>query len=115
MGEINQNDQKAFFETVPVPGCVLIDFDEAFLRNISQFLHILLVHGTKPYRNMVVSLRPRVYIHPPEYWAIGVVGCHDGIVIPATEPYAASLLIDFARESKGVEVIGANRSVKIDF
>ena len=115
MSEVTQEDQRAFFETAPMPACRLIDFDHALLHNMSKFLHILLVHGTKPYRNMNVSLRPRVYIHPPEYWAIGVVGCTDGVVIPATEPYAVSLLIDFARECKGVEVIGASGSVKLDF
>ena len=63
---------------------------------------------------MTVQLMPLIYIQQPEYWGIEVVGCQPGIGLPQTEPYHFTLDISHVLGKKGVEVIGATKSKKID-
>jgi hypothetical protein len=74
---------------------------------------ILAVKGTKPYLNMTVRLSPLIYIQRPDYWGIEVVGSLPGFGIPANSPYAVSLPLDGILGKKGIEVIGANKKLKI--
>lgn len=74
---------------------------------------ILAVTGTKPYLNMTVRLSPLIYIQRPEYWGIEVIGSLPGFGIPTTAPYAVSLPLDGILGKKGIEVMGANKKLKI--
>lgn len=78
-------------------------------------LPILVVIGDKPYLNMKVDLRPLIYIRQPEYWGIEVVGCLDGVGLPALEHYTVFLPLRGTIGTKGIELIGATRSQKKDF
>jgi hypothetical protein len=96
--------------------CRLIDFDEVDVVTLEIFppQHVLIVSGTKPYLNMEVSLRPRTYIQQPEYWGIEVVGCLPGFGLLALAPYTASIRFAGFMGTRGIEVIGATRSEKIE-
>lgn len=63
---------------------------------------------------MEVSLRPHIYIQQPEYWGIEVVGCLPGFGIPALAPYTVALRLTGFLGKKGIEVIGATSSEKIE-
>lgn len=104
------------FAERPAPESVrLIDSEEAkAVPGIVPGTFILVVNGTKPYLNMTVRLSPRVYLAQPEYWGIEVVGSLSGIGLPATAPYTESLPLDGITGSKGIEVIGAYRTERID-
>ena len=104
------------FEALPKPSsCRLIDFEKAEVRpGIVSGTYILIVKGIKPYLNMQVNLVPLVYVKQPKYWGIEVIGClPGGIGLPATEPYTAVLPLNGTIGTKGIEVIGANKSQKI--
>lgn len=95
----------------------LIDFDRAEVVALESFppQFVLTVSGEKPYMNMEVSLEPLVYIRQPEYWGIEVVGhLPGGIGLPVVTPYTVSIPLSGIMGTKGVEVIGATRSEKID-
>lgn len=104
------------FMKAPVSQSVrLIDFDKAkVVDGIVPGSKILIVSGTKPYLNMTVELSPLVYVQQPEYWGIEVVGSLPGIGIPATAPYTVSIPVDGITGTRGIEVIGANKTEKID-
>jgi len=95
----------------------LIDFERAQVVTLEsdppQF--VLTVSGRKPYANMEVELSPLTYIQRPEYWGIEVVGhLPGGIGLPVITPYRVSLPLAGLLGTKGIEVIGASRSEKID-
>jgi hypothetical protein len=94
----------------------LIDFEDAEVRpGFVTGTFILVVRGIKPYLNMEVRLTPLVYIRQPEFWGIEVVGSlPGGIGLPTTSPYTASLPLDGILGTRGIEVIGAARSKKIE-
>lgn len=93
----------------------LIDFDTAEIHpGIIPRTFFLVVRGEKPYMNMQVSLDPLVYIVQPEYWGIEVVGRLPGFGLPALAPYTVARPLDGIAGSKGIEVIGANRTEKIE-
>jgi hypothetical protein len=96
--------------------CRLIDFEEAEVVILKSFppQYVLVVSGEKPYLNMEVTLRPRVYIQQPEYWGIEVVGCLPGFGIPVMTPYTVSIRLAGLMGTEGIEVIGATRSEKIE-
>ena len=96
--------------------CRLIDFEEVDVVTLEIFppQHVLIVSGTKPYLNMEVSLRPRTYVRQPEYWGIEVVGCLPGFGLPALAPYSVSIRLAGFMGTRGIEVIGATRSEKIE-
>jgi len=93
-----------------------LDFDRAQVLTLRSFppQHVLRVSGTKPLANMEVDLVPRQYIRQPEYWGIEVVGTLHGIGLPAVAPYLVSLRLDGLIGTRGIEVIGATRTEKID-
>ena len=93
----------------------VIDFKEArVIPGIVPNTFILIVHGEKPYLNMRVELVPLRYVHRPDYWGIEVVGRLPGVGLPATAPYTVSLPLDGITGYRGIEVIGATSSKKID-
>jgi hypothetical protein len=94
----------------------LIEFERADV--ISPMIYpprpTLVVTGRKPWANMEVSLRPLTYIRQPEYWGIEVVGTMPAIGQPAIVPYAVELELNGTIGTAGIEVIGADRTEKID-
>ena len=94
--------------------CRLISFEKAEIHPGFAGGWILVVNGTKPYLNMKVELIPLIYVKQPEYWGIEVVGCLNGIGLPAVAPYTVSIPLDHITGTKGIEVIGADKSEKID-
>ncbi len=92
---------------------VLLDFDSVEIVTLESFppQYVLIVSGTKPYRNMQVTLEPYVYVRRPEYWGIAVVGrIPGGVGLPALAPYEATLRLTGIIGTRGIEVIGASRS-----
>jgi hypothetical protein len=104
------------FAQHPVPQSVqLIDFERAEVRpGFLPETYILVVSGTKPYRNMQVELSPFVYVRQPEYWEIEVIGSLPGIGLPVPTPYTVALPLAGIRGSLGIEVIGANQTQLIN-
>ncbi len=93
----------------------LIDFETA--KVVPGFINdtwILVVTGTKPYLNMKVELVPMIYIDRPEYWKIEIVGILPGIGLPALGPYATHLDLTGVTGTRGIELVGATKSLKID-
>jgi hypothetical protein len=103
------------FLKAPAPASVkLIDFTSAKVYSgIVPGGYVLVVKGTKRYVNMTVRLAPLVYIQRPDYWGIEVIGSLPGFSIPTTAPYSVSLPLDGILGTKGIEVIGANKKMKI--
>lgn len=103
------------FLSAPTSSSVrLIAFTQArIVSGIVPHAYILIVSGIKPYLNMTVRLSPLVYIRRPDYWGIEVVGSLPGIGLPATAPYTVALPLDGITGTKGIEVIGANKKMKI--
>jgi hypothetical protein len=106
------------YEALPKAGSYrLVDFEWTEVVTLRSFppQFLLRVGGTKPYANMRVDLSPLVYFRQPEYWGIEVVGrLHGGILLPAEVPYEVSLPLSGITGTRGVEVIGATRSEKIE-
>lgn len=101
----------------PAETCRLIDFESAQIVTLESFppQYVLTVTGTAPVFNMRVELVPLIYIQQPEYWGIEVVGCVQGpIVLPTLKPFSVALALAGVTGSSGVEVIGANRTEKLD-
>ncbi len=98
----------------------LIDFEQASILALRsspaqppQF--VLGVSGTQPYLNMEVDLVPRVEDPQPEYWGIEVVGhVPGGLGMTAIAPYHTMTPLSGVTGTKGVEVIGANHSRRLD-
>ncbi|HEU0013614.1 MAG TPA: hypothetical protein VFQ45_08005 [Longimicrobium sp.] len=96
------------------PACRTIEFDDAEVIRVGRD-YFLIVRGTKPCANMRVSLTPLVYIQCPEYWGIEVIGCvPNGICIEATAPYVEAMWLTGVIGSRGIEVIGANKTEQFD-
>lgn len=100
----------------PATNCRVIDFESAQVRTLPTVpaQHVLVVRGEKPYLNMQVNLVPLVYIRQPEYWGIEVTGCLPEVGLPAVGDYRVKLDLAGTIGTRGIEVIGANRSEKID-
>ncbi len=96
--------------------CRVIDFEsaEVWTSPTVPAQHVLVVRGEKPYINIQVNLSPLVYIRQPEYWGIEVVGCLPEVGLPPVAPYTVKLDLDGTIGTRGIEVIGANLSEKID-
>ncbi|MEX1366648.1 MAG: hypothetical protein AB1Z98_26215 [Nannocystaceae bacterium] len=76
---------------------------------------ILIVEGSAPCANMVVTLEPAVYIRQPEYWRIEAVGTlPGGICLTAIKPYSATLPLAGAMGTRGIELVGKRFSERIE-
>ena len=106
------------YEALPSSGSHrLIEFERAEVVTLESFppQFVLTVSGMKPYANMEVELSPLTYIRQPEYWGIEVVGhLPGGIGLPVLAPYTVSLPLAGILGTRGIEVIGATHSEKID-
>ena len=106
------------YESLPKSGSYrLLDFEWAEVVTLESFppQYLLRVGGTKPYANMRVDLSPLVYVRQPECWGIEVVGrLRGGILLPAEVPYEVSLPLSGITGTRGVEVIGASHSEKLE-
>ncbi|MGH3751312.1 MAG: hypothetical protein ACRDRP_01210 [Pseudonocardiaceae bacterium] len=100
----------------PATDCRVIDFKSARVRTLPTVPpgQVLVVRGEKPYLNMQVNLVPLVYIRQPEYWGIEVIGCLPEVGLPAVADYVVKLDLAGTIGTRGIDVIGANRSKKID-
>jgi hypothetical protein len=101
----------------PAQSCRLIDFERADA--ISLMIYpppppMLVVAGRKPFANMQVSLQPLRYMQEPEYWGVEVVGCVPPVGQPAIIPYVVELDLTGIRGTRGVEVIGASHTERIE-
>ena len=96
--------------------CRPLDFTRAFVRTLDTypFEKYLVVSGYKPFSSMDVVLLPVTYIRQPEYWEIQVLGCVKTIGMPVLTPYTATLPLGSTIGTKGIEVVGATQSVRID-
>jgi hypothetical protein len=96
--------------------CKPIDFTRAFVRTIDTPPRdrYLVVSGVKPFSGMDVVLSPVTYFRQPEYWEIDVLGCVREIGMPVLTPYTVSLRLNGTIGTKGIEVVGTTRSVRIE-
>lgn len=96
----------------------LINFEEAEVRpGFVNGTYILFVSGTAPCANMDVRLAPLIYVQCPDYWGIEVTGTlQGGICLTSVKPFTltAELSGSGIIGSKGIEVIGASNSEKIN-
>lgn len=100
---------QAFESLPPCSTCRLIDFKKAdVVPGFAANTFFLIVAGTKPWATMKVELRPLIYVRPPAYWGIEVVGCQDGVGLPTAAPYHVALDIAHLLGTKGIEMIGAS-------
>ncbi|HLJ87768.1 MAG TPA: hypothetical protein VKZ53_13160 [Candidatus Angelobacter sp.] len=79
--------------------------------------HILRVRGNTPSGSAAgcpVKLEPQMYVTQPEYWQIQVLWDRREAIFPSLCSYDVSIPLDTIRGTKGVEVTGSNRSLKID-
>ena len=100
----------------PAESVGLLDFDAVEIQTLRSFppKHVLVVHGTKPFLNMDVELVPLVFVQQPEYWGVEVIGRLGELGLPAVAPYTVSLSLAGVVGTKGIEVIGATHSRRID-
>jgi hypothetical protein len=94
----------------------LISFDSAEVKRCGFVgAPVLVVTGQAPCLNMKVSLQPLIFIRCPEYWGIEVVGTLPGaFCLPAIKPFKVTIPLTGITGSQGIEVIGANKTQKID-
>lgn len=107
---------QAYQALPPAASSRRLDFDHAQVIALRIFppQFILRVSGTRPYANLDVELVPLVYVRQPDYWEIEVVGSLRTPGLPVAAPYAASLPLAGSLGTRGVEVVGATRSQRID-
>lgn len=103
------------FEALPqAQSYRVIPFDKARVEE-QDGVRLLVVTGEAPCANMEVTLMPLIYVTRPDYWGIEVVGhLPDGFCLTAMKPYTTSIRLDGIAGDKGIEVIGANRTERID-
>ena len=115
---MNEEQQLRAYQDLPKPDSQrLIDFERTEILTLESFPPqlVLRVTGTKPYLNMEVQLVPLVFVRQPEFWGIEVVGrLPSGIGLPALAPYDISIPLSGITGTKGIEVIGATRSKRIE-
>lgn len=106
---------QSFLQAAPSGSVRLINFTRAkVVPGIVPCTFFLVVSGTKPYLNMTVELKPLIYVHRPDYWGIEVVGSLHGIGLPVVTPYTVHIPLNHILGTKGIEVIGANKKLKIN-
>jgi hypothetical protein len=75
----------------------------------------LIVSGGAPCFNMDVALSPLIYVTCPEHWGIEVVGTlKGGFCLTAVKPFSVAIPLAGIIGSKGIEVIGSNKSESFD-
>lgn len=94
--------------------CELVPFDGLSVDYHPRRGYLLTISGIKPYANMKIGLRHESYGgRRPAYWRTSVVGCvKNFIVFPIPSPYTTVLPLDTFVGTRGVEIRGANGSVR---
>ncbi|MEU4621335.1 hypothetical protein AB0G04_15335 [Actinoplanes sp. NPDC023801] len=101
----------------PAESSYLIDFERADAVSLMIYPPpppMLIVSGQKPFANMEVTLNPLRFVQQPEYWGIEVIGTMPATGQPAIVPYAVELDLNGLLGTRGVEVIGANGTERIE-
>jgi len=104
------------FNALPQPqSCRLIDFDDVqVMPGLILRTYFLIVKGTKPWVTMDVGLHPLLYATRPDFTAIELVGCQNGIGLPQAAPFSAAIEITHLIGTRGIEVIGATARKRIE-
>jgi hypothetical protein len=111
---MRDEDFKVIEALPPSTLCRRINFEHAqVVPGIVPKTWFLIVSGKKPWASMQVELQPLIYVHPPEFWGIEVVGCLSGVSLPVEVPYSVTLEITHFIGKQGIEVIGATRKERI--
>ena len=107
-------ENKQFANLDSAQSVKIIAFDELEVRpGFVSGTYILIVRGEAPCANMDVRLSPRIYIDCPEYWGIEVTGSlPGGICLTAIKPFSIAMELNGVIGSRGVEVIGSNKTEK---
>jgi hypothetical protein len=94
--------------------CEPIDFNGVDIKWYGgRGIYQLTVSGIKPYTNMEVSLSRQPYSSKPPYWRSVVVGCvKNFLVMPVPTPYYITVPLTEFVGTKGVEIVGASRSMR---
>lgn len=94
----------------------IIAYDTAqVVPGIIKDTFFLIVSGQAPCLNMDVALTPLIYITCPGYWGIEVVGTlKGGFCLTTIRPFSVIISLDGNVGSKGIEVIGANKTESFD-
>ena len=94
--------------------CEPIDFNSVDINWYrGRGIYQLTVSGIKPYTNMEVSLSRQAYSSKPPYWRSVVVGCvKNFLVMPVPTPYYITVPLTEFVGTKGVEIVGASRSMR---
>ena len=97
-----------------IGSCEPIDFDSVDIQwYASRGVYLLTVSGIKPYTNMEVSLSHQGYQSRPAFWRTLVIGCvKNFLVMPIPSPYYMTMPLDQFVGSRGIEIVGASRSVR---
>jgi hypothetical protein len=104
---------------VHTPNWITVDFDTAVVRpGATSESYVLTVTGTLR-RTGEASLGVKLvanikYPTEPEYWEITVLWDEADAILIDVEPYKICVPLDGIRGSKGVEVIGKSKSLKIN-
>jgi hypothetical protein len=108
--------QKLLDTTKSASSSRIIDYDGAeVVPGIVPDTWFLVIRGEAPCLNMEVSLAPLIYVTCPEYWGIEVVGTlAGGFCLDAIKPYVVTIPLSGITGSRGIEVIGTNRSETFD-
>jgi hypothetical protein len=115
-GAIVDEKRVAAFNALPQPtSCRLIDFDDVqVMPGTILRTYFLIVKGTKPWATMDVGLHPLLYATRPDFTAIELVGCQNGLGLPQAVPFSAAIEITHLIGTRGIEVIGATARKKIE-
>ncbi len=97
-----------------IGSCEPIDFDSVDIQwYASRGVYLLTVSGIKPYTNMEVSLSHQGYQSRPAFWRTLVIGCvKNFLVMPIPSPYYVTMPLDQFVGSRGIEIVGASRSLR---
>lgn len=95
--------------------CERIDFNNAqVVPGIVNDTYFLVVSGEKPYINMRVELVPRIYVRPPEYWEIDLVGCIEGEPVATPARYIVEIPLQGILGERGIELVGKSQKKRFD-
>jgi hypothetical protein len=110
-------EQYQLFHSLPITEAArLVPFDAAeVVIDTPLGYPALFVHGTRPLSSMRIWLQPRFSVNVPEYWRIEVVASIPfGPFKDETKRYVEVLPLDGLVGTKGIEVVGANGTKRID-
>lgn len=106
---------EALAGATPPSSCRLVDFEQAFVASIEPGGRLLIVRGIAPSSRMDIFLSHRLYADTPDWWGIEVVGAQPGgVCLTEALNFEAAIPLENIQGRKGIEVIGANGSTRIE-